>query len=92
MPLIAVGIVPSANGVSSVFCQIVLSAPVMKCRVPVLANATGSAVAVHAVDVASLRLEEGFTAADLESALAGHVLATARTSGVYSLNRNLVLS
>jgi Raf kinase inhibitor-like YbhB/YbcL family protein len=47
---------------------------------------------LHAIDVPSLRLEEGFTAADLETALAGHVLATARTSGVYSLNRNLVLS
>lgn len=47
---------------------------------------------LHAVDVPSLRLEEGFTPADLETALAGHILATARTSGVYSLNRNLVLS
>ncbi len=45
---------------------------------------------LHAVDVPSLRLEEGFTYLDLEPVLAGHVLESASVMGTYSTNRMLV--
>jgi Raf kinase inhibitor-like YbhB/YbcL family protein len=41
---------------------------------------------VHALDVESLPLVEGFSLAELRSAMAGHVLAEAGLIGTYSLN------
>lgn len=41
---------------------------------------------VHALDVAKLPLETGFTLAQLRSAMAAHVLAEAELMGTYSLN------
>lgn len=41
---------------------------------------------VYALDVASLGLEAGFRLAEFETAVAGHVLANASVTGVYSLN------
>ena len=40
---------------------------------------------VHALDVESLGLEPGFRLADFESAVDGHVLDSARVTGIYSL-------
>ena len=40
---------------------------------------------VHALDVESLGLEPGFRLADFESAVDGHVLDSARVTGLYSL-------
>ena len=45
---------------------------------------------LHAVDVPSLRLEEGFTWIDLEPVLMDHVLESASVMGTYSTNRALV--
>ncbi len=41
---------------------------------------------VHALDVAALPLEKGFTRDQLQAAMTGHVLAEARLTGTYSLN------
>lgn len=45
---------------------------------------------LHAVDVPSLRLEEGFIYADLQPRLEGHILDSAAVLGTYSTNRTLV--
>lgn len=45
---------------------------------------------LHAVDVPSLRLEEGFTYADLQPLLVKHSLGSASVLGTYSTNRMLV--
>lgn len=45
---------------------------------------------LHALDVAMLPLAEGFTAAQLRAAMAGHVLAEAELIGTYSLNPAVV--
>jgi len=45
---------------------------------------------LHAVDVPSLRLEEGFTWMDLEPVLSGHILERASVTGTYTTNRALV--
>ncbi len=45
---------------------------------------------LHAVDVPSLRLEEGFTFADLKPLLEQHSLASASVLGTYSTNRALI--
>jgi len=45
---------------------------------------------LHAVDVPSLRLEEGFTSIDLLPVLEGHILDSASVMGTYSTNRMLV--
>ncbi|MBW8880042.1 MAG: YbhB/YbcL family Raf kinase inhibitor-like protein [Asticcacaulis sp.] len=49
-------------------------------------------VLVYALDVASLRLEEGFVHADLDAAMEGHVLATDEALGSYSLNPRLLVA
>lgn len=41
---------------------------------------------VHALDVAALPLDQGFSRAQLQAAMAGHVVAEARLVGTYSLN------
>lgn len=41
---------------------------------------------VHALDVATLPLEKGFSREQLHAAMAGHVLADAGLTGTYSLN------
>lgn len=41
---------------------------------------------VHALDVATLGLAPGFRLADFETAIAGHVLASASVTALYSLN------
>ncbi len=44
---------------------------------------------LHALDVASLGLADGFTLADMRAAIDGHVLAVATLTGTYSLNAAL---
>ncbi|MBE1162061.1 YbhB/YbcL family Raf kinase inhibitor-like protein [Dyella acidiphila] len=44
---------------------------------------------VHALDVASLPLQAGFTLDDLRAAMHGHVLAEAELTGTYSINPNV---
>lgn len=44
---------------------------------------------LYALDVARLPVEGAFTGAQVREALRGHVLAEARRSGVYSLNKRL---
>ena len=41
---------------------------------------------LYALDVAKLRLDGRFTAADVVRAMAGHVLDQASLTGIYSLN------
>ena len=41
---------------------------------------------VHALDVATLSLDKGFSRHQLQAAMAGHVLAQAELTGTYSLN------
>lgn len=45
---------------------------------------------VHALDVAHLALQPGFTLAELRAAMAGHVLAEASLTGRYTLNKRLL--
>jgi Raf kinase inhibitor-like YbhB/YbcL family protein len=44
---------------------------------------------IHALDVATLPLQPGFTLEQLRAAMAGHVLAEAEWMGTYTLNRAL---
>lgn len=44
---------------------------------------------LYALDVESLGLDADFTAADVESAIDGHILDTARLTGIYTLNPRL---
>ena len=41
---------------------------------------------IHALDVAVLDLDKGFSLADLHTAMAGHVVADSELVGTYSLN------
>ena len=41
---------------------------------------------IQALDVSELSLPDPFTVDDLEQAMAGHVLASAELTGLYSLN------
>lgn len=46
---------------------------------------------VHALDTAEIRLPDPFTAGDVERAIAGHVLATAELTGLYTLNPDVTI-
>lgn len=47
---------------------------------------------VYALDVVSLDLDDGFSGAQAEKALAGHILAQGEATGIYSTNPKVKLT